>query len=188
MTRLRIAMLAAAVLIGLAGCKRTEPPGGSGATQTPPTSAPATAPAATESADKLDRLREQMEQEAARTADSAKKLALSVAEQIRARYEDRVRRALDGVDEHIAELERELAEAGEAARPALEHQLAKWKERAQGMREKLEKLRGASDEVWLGLKKDLDAAIDEVRQALPGAPSPSPATEPASVPTTRPGA
>ncbi len=182
MTRLGIVMVAAGVLIGLAGCERSEPPSGGSAAQTPPTSAPATAPAAPASGDKLDRLREQMEQEAVHTADSAKKLAVSVVEQIRTRYEDRVARELARVDEHVADLKQKLAQAGEAARPALENQLAQWNERAQGMREKLEKLPGASDEVWLDLKKDLDAAINQVRQALPGA-----ATQPSSAPTARPG-
>jgi hypothetical protein len=177
MLRLGIGVLFTGVLIGLAGCERSEPPGG-GSTQPPPaTSAPTTAPAGPESADKLDRLREQMEQEAARAADSAKKLADTVVAQVRARYEDQVRRELARVDEHVAELKKKAAETGEAARPALEKQLAQWSARAQAMREKLDKLVGASDEVWLELKKDLDAAIGQVQQALP-----EPTTQPTSAP------
>lgn len=171
MTPLRPGILVAALMV-LASCERTEPPAGNGTTKASPSTAPAPAPA-------TQSLREQMEQEAARTAEGAKKLAESVVEQIRARYEDHVQRELARVDEHIAQLQQKLASASEAARPAIEEQLRLWRERAATMQEKLAALHGAADETWLEVKKDLDAAISQVRQTL--------GPEPATVPATRPG-
>jgi exonuclease VII large subunit len=171
MTRPRIGILAVLVLIAMTSCERTPPP--------PPTSAPATQG----SQETIDRLREQMEQEAGRTADAAKKLALSVAGQVRARYEERVQREVARVDEHIAELQKKLADASEAARPAIEEQLALWRQHAATIRDKLASLHGASNEAWDELKKELDVTVQQVLQALPGQPP----TQPASAPTTRPG-
>jgi len=172
MMRWCLGMLTATAALAIS-CERTEPPTGTEGPKQPATGATATAPA-------TQSLREQMEEEVARTADSAKELAASVVAQIRARYEDRVQRELARVDEHIAQLQQQLANASEAARPVIEEQLAQWRQRAVTMRDKMAHLRAASDEVWHELKKDLDATVDQVRQALPGT------TQPATVPATQP--
>jgi len=179
--------LAASLLIGLAGCERSEPTGGGGTAQTPPaTSSPATAPASQEALEKLTRLRDEMEQEVQRRAGEAKQVAASIARQIREKYEDNVSGELARVDEHIRDLKQQLAVAGGQARPALEKQIEQWSGRGRTLRDTLERLHGASGEAWEEMKKGLDRAIDEVQRALHEGPATQPATGPALAPTTQP--
>ncbi len=170
MTRSRFGLWAAMVLLAMTSCERTPPPPAS------------SAPAPHDAGESIDRLREQMETEVEHSAESAKKLAQSLATQIRALYEDRVQRDLARVDEHVAELQKKLADATEAARPAVEEQLALWRQRAATIRDKLASLHSSSNEVWDELRKDLDATVNQVLQALPGQTP----TQPTSAPTTQP--
>jgi hypothetical protein len=178
MTTPRMSILAATVLLALTSCEQSQPPTkGRGTGAQPATSGPTTAPTTQTPTEALNRLGE----EAGRTAEAAKALAASVTNQIRAAYEDHVRLELIRVDEHINDLQKELANASEAARPAIQEQLAVWRQRAATIRDKLSSLQGAGDQAWLDLKKDLDSALNQVRGAL-GPPT----TRPASAPTTQP--
>jgi exonuclease VII large subunit len=187
MMRFGIGILAAGLLISLAGCERSEPQGGGGTAQTPPTTtSPAPAATSQEALEKLTQLRDQMEQEAQRRAGEAKQVVVSIARQVREKYEGSVRDELARVDKHIQDLKQQLAGASEQARPALEKQIEQWSERARSMRDTLEKLPGAGDAAWTELKKGLDAAVNEVREALHEGPATQPATGPALPPATQP--
>ena len=168
-----LVILGVFLAITLGACEQSPPasaPSGSGAATQSAAPAPA-APATTAPSGAMETVK--------RKAQEGADVAAGIIRQIREKYDENAKRELARMDAYIDELKARLATAKEDARPALEKQIQEWTARAQQARDTLGKLAGASDDVWQEMKKGVDGALNEFKQAL--------ASQPASQPTTAPG-
>jgi hypothetical protein len=171
MTRIWTVLFAAALVIGVAGCERSQPRGGgqpaaqpTGAAAVTATSGPTDADTGTAGqVDGMAQARQRLDED-------------------RQRFEQDTRNVLARLDAHLQNWRRQLKTTEGEARQAAENEIAQVDAKAAEAREMLDKLKDAGDEGWVELAKGINAALREINQGLAAGPGGATASAPASQP------